>query len=125
MRRAVVKRYLAPVFMIAVLYLLNRLLLIPATAGPLHRFLSWYFADLLSGGLMLCILNIALGAANRPAVTAPLPAGIFLLGCGLFWELVTPLYLARSVSDPRDVLACWTGGMGMLLLLRKRSTRQI
>ena len=47
------------------------------------------------------------------------PAWGYLLGCGLFWEYVTPLYLPRSVSDPWDILAVWLGGTVMLVLLRR------
>jgi hypothetical protein len=96
---------------IAALYALNRFLLVPLTAGPLHRLLAWYGADFLSGGLMLCLLNSLLAALRRPPLRQPLPVTLFLLGCGLFWEYLTPLYLPRSVSDPRDILAVWLGGV--------------
>ncbi len=112
------RRYAPPAAAAAALYLLNRLVLIPCTAGALHRLLAWHFADFLAGGLMLCVLGALLAAAGRPLRLRFLPVSAFLLGCGLFWEYVTPLYLPRSVSDPRDVLAVWLGGMGMLLCLR-------
>ena len=41
-----------------------------------------------------------------------------VLGCGLFWEVVTPRYLPRSVGDPWDVLAVWLGGAALLALWR-------
>jgi len=63
---------------------------------------------------MLCILNGSLAMGNRPPLKGILPVSVFLAGCGLFWEVVTPLYLPRSVSDPLDVAAVWLGGMGML-----------
>lgn len=97
-------------------YALNRFLLVPLTGS---RLLAWYGADFLAGGLMLCILNALLAAARRPPVRRVLPASLFLLGCGAFWEVVTPLYLARSVSDPWDILSVWLGGMAMLLWLRR------
>lgn len=113
------KRYIPPMAVTAVLYAANRFLLIPLTSGPLHRLLAWHGADFLAGGLMVCILNSLLAAAHRPPLRKFLPGTAFLLACGLFWEYVTPLYLARSVSDPRDVLAVWLGGMVMLLLLKR------
>lgn len=112
--------YAPPVVVIAALYFLNRFVLIPHTAGTLHRLLAWHFADLLAGGLMLCVLGALLAAAGRPLRLRVLPVSAYLLGCGWFWEYVTPLYLFRSVSDPRDILAVWLGGMGMLLFLRRR-----
>lgn len=101
---------------ICALYALNRFLLVPHTSGALHRLLAWHFADFLAGALMLCLLNALLAAAKRPPARRFLPVSAFLLGCGLFWEMVTPLYLPRSVGDPRDILAVWLGGTGMWLL---------
>ena len=97
------------------LYLLNRFLLVPLTGS---RLLAWHGADLLAGGLMLCFLNGLLLLARRRPVERFLPASAFLLGCGLFWEVVTPRYLPRSVGDPWDVLAVWLGGTALLALWR-------
>ena len=103
---------------IAAAYLINRFFLIPVSHGALHQLLTWHGADALAGGLMLCILNFLLIYSGRVPLRRALPATAFLLGCGLFWEWITPLYLARSVSDPRDILAVWLGGITTLLLLR-------
>ena len=100
---------------IAWLYLLNRFLLVPLTGS---RLLAWHGADFLAGGLILCLLNGLLLMARRRPVERALPATLFLLACGLFWEVVTPRYLPRSVGDPRDVLAVWLGGMCLLALWR-------
>lgn len=102
------KRYCLPIAAIAILYACNRFVLVPLTD---NRLLAWYGADFLAGGLMLCILNALLAATKQPPLARLLPGTAFLLGCGLFWEYITPLYLARSVSDPRDLLAVWLGGM--------------
>lgn len=98
------------------LYLLNRLVLLPRASGLLHRLLSGHFADFLAGGMMLVILFAALRLSGRKPPKV-LPALGFLLACGLFWECVTPLYLPRSVGDPRDVLAVLLGGGCCLPLL--------
>ena len=109
------KRYLIPIPVIGGLYLLNRFPLVPFTGS---RLLAWHGADALAGALMLCLVNALLILARRPPMRRFLPAGLFALGCGLFWEVVTPLYLPRSVGDPRDVLAVWLGAMAMLAVLR-------
>ena len=119
LRRAAA-RYALPAAVIAGLYVLNRLWLIPCTAGALHRLLAWHFADLLAGGLMLCVLNCALEVSGRQPVRRAVSALGFLLLCGLFWELITPLYLPRSVGDWRDVLAVCLGGLVMFFLLHIR-----
>lgn len=110
------RRYVPVIAAIAAAYALNRFLLIPLTGW---RVLSCYGADFLAGGMMLCILNGVLALAKRPPWLRAMPVSLFLLSCGLFWEYVTPLYLARSVSDPWDVAAVWLGGMVMLAWLRK------
>lgn len=110
------RRYGISAAIIAGLYAVNQVWL-----SDLHPLLDWYFADFLAGGLMLCILNAALQAAKKPPVRRLRTAAAFSLVCGLFWEYVTPLYLARSVSDPWDVAAVTLGGITMWLILHKKS----
>ena len=98
------------------LYLLNRFWWIPCSGGALHTVLSCWFADLLAGGMMIVLLFAACRLANKPRPTPLLCLGLALF-CGLFWEYVTPLYLPRSVSDPRDILAVLLGGAGILPVL--------
>ena len=114
------RRYGPPIAVIASLYLLNRFRLVPRTAGLLHRLLTWHFADFLAGGLMLCVLDCALELSGRPTVRQAASALGFSFLCGTFWELVTPLYLPRSVGDWRDVLAVCLGGLTMFFMLNIR-----
>ena len=116
MKRTLLRRYAASGTAIAGLYLLNRFLLVPLTGWRLP---AWHGADFLAGGLMLCFLNGLLLLARRRPLERVFPASLFLLGCGLFWEIVTPLYLPRSVGDPWDVLAVWLGGLALLALWRR------
>lgn len=112
------RRYLLPMEAIGTLYAVNRFLLSPLTGS---RLLAWHGADFLAGAMMLCVLNGSLELLGRRPVRRALAVSAFALGCGLFWELVTPLYLPRSVGDPRDVLAVWLGAMAMLGAERLRS----
>ena len=114
------RRYGPPIAAIAALYLLNRFWLVLRTAGLLHRLLAWHFADFLAGGLMLCVLDCALELSGRPPVRQAASALGFSFLCGTFWELVTPLYLPRSVGDWRDVLAVCLGGLTMFFMLNIR-----
>ena len=118
--KACLRRYGPPGAAIAALYLLNRFWLVSRTAGLLHRLLAWHFADFLAGGLMLCVLDCALELSGRQPIRRMLPALGFSFLCGAFWELVTPLYLPRSVGDWRDVLAVCLGGLTMFLLLNRQ-----
>ena len=117
MKRPLLRRYAASGVLIAGLYLLNRFLLVPLTGWRLP---AWHGADLLAGGLMLCLLNGLPALTRRRPAELAFPASLFLLGCGLFWEAVTPLYLPRSAGDPRDVPAVWLGGAALLALWRVR-----
>ena len=109
------RKYGLPMGAVAVLYVLNRFLLAPLTGS---RLLAWHGADFLAGALMLCVLNCLREQSGRRPVRRVWTASIFALGCGLFWEVVTPLYLPRSVGDPWDVLAVWLGAMAMLAVWR-------
>ena len=95
------------------LYALNRFVLLPCTGGWLRRLLSGYFADALAGGMMMVILFAALRLAGYKPPRA-VSCLLLALACGLFWEYVTPLYLPRSVSDPRDILAVLLGACCLL-----------
>ena len=121
--KACLRRYGPPIAAIAALYLLNRFWLVSRTAGLLHRLLAWHFADFLAGGLMLCVLDCALELSGRSPVRRMLPTLGFSFLCGAFWELVTPLYLPRSVGDWRDVLAVCLGGLTMFFMLNIRKKR--
>ena len=109
------RRYWISGGIIALLYAANRFVLVPWTGS---RLLAWHGADFLAGGLMVCLLCALLERSGRPPLGRWLSATAFLLACGLFWEYMTPLYLARSVSDPRDLLAVWLGGTGMMAIFK-------
>ncbi len=100
------------------LYGVNRFLLLPwlntlaKSVQPVElmcRLLGSYGADVLAGAWILCFLNLLLVWSGRKTLK-PGPAVLFVLGCGLFWEYITPLYLDRAVTDPLDVAAYLAGG---------------
>ena len=119
------------------LYGLNRFLLIPvlnstvqnlqgsgeAVSELLLRFLSGYGADVLAGAWILCFLNLLLVWSGRKPVRCMVAAMLFVFGCGIFWEYITPLYLSRTVSDSVDVAAYLVGGCVYMLIERMVSTR--
>ena len=65
-------------------------LALPHLTGPVAWLLSGYGADVLAGGMILCLFNCVLLAFRIPPIRRALPAAGFLLLCGLFWEYVTP-----------------------------------
>lgn len=60
--------------------------------------------------MILAITNLLLAFARLRPLEALLPCLGLCLACGAFWELVTPLYLPRSVGDVWDIAAYMTGG---------------
>ena len=113
------KRYVISVVSIAMLYTVNRFYLTDIAVGKIREILVCHGADFLAGAMMLCLLNLLLTIAGRAPLRKFLTATLFFVGCGFFWEVITPLYLPRSVGDAGDVLACWLGGITMWLIERK------
>lgn len=109
------RRYLLPMGAIALLYAFDRFLLTPLTSS---RLLAWHGADFLAGTLMMCLLNGLLELMRQQPLRRTWVISAFSLGCGLFWEVITPLYLPRSVGDPWDILSVWLGAMAMLAVWR-------
>ena len=110
------------------LYALNRFLLIPGlgriaeqmqAAEALYRLFASYGADILAGAWILCFLNLLLVWSGRETIRRMMPAVLFVLGCGIFWEYITPLYLSRSVVDPWDIAAYLLGGCIYMVIERR------
>ena len=77
--------------------------------GPAHK----------GDALLILVLDCALELSGRQPVRRAASALGFSLLCGGFWELVTPLYLARSTGDWRDVAAVCLGGLTMHAILKR------
>lgn len=114
---------------LSALYGVNRFILLPGLAAlvkseqgtdVLYRLISSYGADVLAGAWILCFLNLVLVWSGRKPVHSIAPAMLFVLGCGIFWEYVTPLYLSRSVGDPVDIAAYLAGGCAYLIYEKYR-----
>lgn len=117
MSRRYLRYQLGAVAAAALLYLMNRLLLLPHAGGAALRFLQWYFADILAGAMILGLVNLLLLALRRDwRLDAPAKIGPFLLLCGFAWEVPPLLYKAGAVFDWYDFLAYLIGG-GLYYLL--------
>jgi hypothetical protein len=86
------------------LYFINNTLLSTPT-NIIERFNAYYLNDMLAPILFLAYINIALYIRSfKDIMTVTLLAG-------LFWEYVSPLFKANSVSDPLDICAYMMGGI--------------
>lgn len=94
--------------------------------GILPRpFMRNHFNDLLAGCLFPSYVNIVLRTARFDyQIDSLLSVLITEMVCSLFWEVLAPLYLARSTCDPIDVICYILGGMLYLMFILIVSNRR-
>lgn len=68
-----------------------------------------YFNDVLCGILFLAYCNLLL-IRKHLLIDKLWVIESILFCCGLFWEIVAPLYVNYSVGDPIDIVAYMFGG---------------
>lgn len=73
--------------------------------------------DYLAGMAFMAYTNLLFDVV-RPScrIARPLTCAVYILGCGLVWEYVIPIFIAHSVSDPWDLLAYLLGSMTYWLI---------
>ena len=78
---------------------------------PLHKslFFSNHFNDMLAPALLLSYSTVLVTIAGFARIIRFWRVFALTLACGVFWEYVTPLYLARSTSDPLDLVFYMVG----------------
>ncbi len=94
-----------------ILYWLNRLWLTEITSASLQWFFQCYFNDILAGLVLPSITSILLLLAGRPALQHRWPIALLLLGAGLVWECLAPLWKSGAVFDWWDFVAYQLGGL--------------
>lgn len=105
------KRNLLILILSGGLYCLNRLWLRDITAGALQWFLRCYFSDILAGLILPAIVSLLLLAFHRSPLRRWWPAALLLLGAGLVWECLAPLWKQGAVFDWWDFTAYQLGGL--------------
>jgi hypothetical protein len=108
---AVLTRLVAAITLSA--YLLNQFALKPSG----HPFFVGYFNDVLAGGLLMALSNAMAGETNPIAQwIGSIWGTIMILAFASFsWEVLAPLLLADSQSDPLDIVAYYAGGFLFIL----------
>ena len=104
---------------VAGFYLVNRLWLRSAADGWFGWFLSCYANDICAGAAALAWLDLLLSFGGRPPLRSRSAAVLFLLLCGLVWEVLAPLWKSGAVFDPWDLAAYQTGGLLWLALFSR------
>ena len=93
------------------LYWICRLWLRYVTTGALQWFLVCYFSDILAGLVLPSIVGLILFAAKLPPIGKWRHIALILLGAGLVWECLAPLWKPGAVFDWWDFLAYQLGGL--------------
>ena len=102
------------------LYWLNRLWLRDMTSGALRWFLTCYFGDILAGLVLLSIVSLLLLAVKHSPLRHWRPMALSLLGAGLVWECLAPLWKPGAVFDWWDFAAYQLGGVVYWIVTRQK-----
>lgn len=105
------KRNITIIIVCGGLYWISRLWLAEAAGGGLQWFLRCYFGDILAGLILPSITNILLLLAGRSLLRRWWPTALLLLGAGLVWECLAPLWKPGAVFDWWDFAAYQLGGV--------------
>ena len=99
-------------------YLLNRLCLSPALGGPVGWFLTCYANDIFAGAAIVAWLDLLLNLGRLGQVHSWKQVVLFLLFCGLIWEVCAPAFKPGAVFDLWDFAAYQAGGFLWLFIGR-------
>jgi hypothetical protein len=88
-----------------------------------NRFVHWYLNDVFAMPFMLAYSNMVVAALGRSDLSfSSLSRIVALTGaCAFPWEVLTPLVVAKSVSDPYDFLAYLMGALFYYASGRRRA----
>lgn len=107
----------------AVFYVTNKLALQSAAQGWLRWFLVCYANDIWAGLAILAWVNLLLDLGRLPPLRSWWLSALLLLGCGLVWEVLAPLWKPGAVCDPWDMLAYLAGGAVYRLIASIRNRK--
>lgn len=108
----------------AAFYITNKLVFQSAAQGWLRWFLVCYANDVWAGLAILAWVNLLLDLGKLPPLGSWRLSALLLLGCGLVWEVLAPLWNPWSVCDPWDMLAYLVGGGVYRLIASIRNSKQ-
>lgn len=102
----------------AIFYTINQSIKAKIPIEPIRWFMSCYFNDTIGGLTFIAYCNIVFSFKNREMVKL-WQIELLLFGAGFFWEYVTPMFRANTVSDIWDIFAYMIGGVSYWLIAGK------
>ena len=105
------KRNITIIIVCGGFYWINRLWLTEVVAGGLQWFLRCYFGDILAGLVLPAFTSLLLLTFHRSPLRKWRPTALLLLGAGLVWECLAPLWKPGAVFDWWDFAAYQLGGL--------------
>ena len=112
------KKNLVIILITVLLYLLNQQFKEQISNKTLKWFMSCYFNDIIGSMTFMAYSNIVF-SFRKIMMSKLWQIELLMFSCGIFWELITPLYRADTVADIWDIFAYMTGGILYWLLIRK------
>ena len=95
-----------------VLYITNRYLLKGDFYGEWKWLMQGYFNDFIGSVSFISYCNlVSLLFRHKMCFTKLRNILLLLFVCGIFWEVITPLYRKGSVCDLWDIVAYLCGGL--------------
>lgn len=105
------------IFIIMILYMLNKIYFIHNTTGNIQMFCQCYFNDLLAPVFLLSLIVIMFGMLELEIKQYYL---FILIGmiAGLCWEYIIPMIKQSSISDVNDLI-CYFIGINIFYILKR------
>lgn len=92
------------------LYIVNQVIKTRIPIEAIRWFMSCYFNDTVGGITFMAYCNIVFSFYNREMLKL-WQIELLMFFCGFFWEYLTPIFRANTVSDVYDICAYMVGGI--------------
>lgn len=100
------------------LYEINQQLKFKISNEVIKWFMCCYFNDCIGAITFIAYCNIVM-CFSKKKLEKLWQIELILFGCGLFWEIITPIYRNDTVTDIFDIVAYMIGGLLYTFIVRK------
>ena len=105
-----IKKNVTIILITLLLYFFNQMMKSNYSNVYIYWFMNCYFNDMIGGMTFMSYVNIWFEIYKRPTKSL-LVIEVILFICGLYWEIITPMYRADTVGDCWDIVAYMAGGI--------------